>query len=461
VKRPPVSGFWFVVGAALLAGACAPARVAPPMEPVPGIDSAPPAVVAPVMDARQAIARAADSVLQDTQFRTAAWGALIVDPATGDTLYSLNPHKLVMPASNMKVITSAVALHLLGPDFRFRTTFAVLCGASRGQCSELLVSGRGDPTVSARFHTDPLTPLRAVADSLRAHGVSGFTGPIVASGDAFPGSIYGYGWEYDDLGEDYGAGIDDLVYNEGLEAVEMLTASGLAVESIKPARDPRQAYLKALSVALRQRDIAHDGIVPSDSGRVASPLAPAETLFVMQSPPLSEILGAMLRPSQNQIAEILLRTIGLERTGVGRPDSGARVVRSQLLEWGADSMEFSIRDGSGLSRHDYVTPATMVRVLSVMLQHPDGRVFREALPVVGVSGTVQSWLRGTSAERNAHGKTGTLTAVRAFSGYVTTAGGATLVYSFIANNYLVPTSAVTAAIQHMVRAMAESPLTSR
>lgn len=462
MKRRSVLGLWFLVGAALAGGACAPAtRVPPPGPPTPVVDSAPPVVVAPGLDARQVIARAADSALHDPRFRTAAWGALIVDPATGDTLYSLNPRKLVMPASNMKVITGAVALHLLGPDFRFRTTFAVRCGASRGQCSELLVSGRGDPTVSARFHADPLTPLRAVADSLRAHGVTRINGPIIASGDAFPGSIYGYGWEYDDLGEDYGAGIDDLVYNEGLEAVEMLTSSGPAVESIKPAQDPRQAYLKALSVALRQRGITHDGIVVSDSGRAASLLAPAETLFVMQSPPLSEILGAMLKPSQNQIAEIILRTIALEQTGIGRPDSGARVVRRQLLEWGADSMEFSIRDGSGLSRHNYVTPATMVRVLSVMLQHPHGRVFREALPVVGVSGTVQNWLRGTSAERNAHGKTGTLGAVRAFSGYVATAGGATLVYSFIANNYLVPTSAVTAAIQHMVRTMAESPLQPR
>ncbi|MEX2325705.1 MAG: D-alanyl-D-alanine carboxypeptidase/D-alanyl-D-alanine-endopeptidase, partial [Gemmatimonadaceae bacterium] len=303
--------------------------------------------------------------------------------------------------------------------------------------------------------------LRAVADSLRARGITSFSGPIVASGDAFPGSIYGYGWEYDDLGEGYGAGIDDLVFNEGLEAIEMLTESGPQVESIKPATDPRRAYLKALSVALRQGGIAHDGILASDSGRVDSLLAPAETLFVLQSPPLSEILGAMLQPSQNQIAEIILRTIGLELTGVGRPDSGAAVVRRQLLEWGVDSMEFRVRDGSGLSRQNYVTPATMVRVLSVMQQHPYGTIFHEALPVVGVSGTVRTWLRGTVAERNAHGKTGTLASVRAFSGYVRTVGGSTLIYSFIANNYLVPTSAVTAAIQTMVRLLAESPLPAR
>ncbi len=456
-RRRFAAGTRLLAGAVLL-GACAPAtRVAPPAGALPPVDSA----ARPAVDPRAEIVRTADSVFHDPAFRTAMWGALIIDPATGDTLYSLNPRKLVMPASNMKVLTSSVALHLLGPDFRFRTTFAARCPPARGRCTELLVAGRGDPTVSARFHPDPLMPLRAVADSLRAHGIISFSGPIVASGDAFPGSIYGYGWEYDDLGEDYGAGIDDLVFNEGLEAIEMLTDSGPMVESVRPAPDPRQAYLKALSIALRQRGIAHGGILPSDSGRADSLLAPAETLFVLQSPPLSEILGAMLQPSQNQIAEILLRTIGLEVTGVGRPDSGAAVVRRQLLEWGVDSMEFRVRDGSGLSRHDYVTPATMVRVLSIMLQHPHGAVFRGALPVVGVNGTVRSWLRGTAAERNAHGKTGTLSSVRAFSGYVRTAGGSTLIYSFIANNYLVSTSTVTAAIQTMVRLLAESPLPAR
>ena len=450
-----------LVSSALGAGACAPAARLP--QPITAVetsaDTAAARMTEPPVDTRRAIARTADSLFHDPKFRTAAWGALIVDPATSDTLYSLNPRKLVVPASNMKVLTGAVALHLLGPDFRFRTTFSARCTAGRAECSELLVSGRGDPTVSARFHPDPLTPLRAVADSLLARGITRLAGPLVASGDAFPGSIFGFGWEFDDLGEDYGAGIDDLVFNEGLEAVELLTASGSAIESIKPAGDPRQAYLKALSVALRQRGIAHEGIVASDSGRVAA--APAETLFVMQSPPLSEILGAMLKPSQNQIAEIILRTIGLERTGVGRADSGVAVVRRQLLEWGADSMEFRVRDGSGLSRHNYVTPATMVRVLSVMQRHPHAAVFYEALPAVGVSGTVENWLRGTSAEGNAHGKTGTLSSVRAFSGYVRTAGGSTLIYSFIANNYLVPTSAVTAAIQTMVRLMAESPLPAR
>src|SRR5687767_14102886 len=152
-----VFGLWLLVYGTVLLSACAPAvRVTGPAPTAgitrPVVDSAPPMIVAPEVSARLAIARTADSVFHDPKFRTAAWGALIVDPATADTLYALNARKLVMPASNMKVITGAVALHLLGPDFRFRTTYAARCAAGRERCTELLVTGRGDPTVSARFH---------------------------------------------------------------------------------------------------------------------------------------------------------------------------------------------------------------------------------------------------------------------------------------------------------------------
>lgn len=435
------------------AAGCAPAARAPTvLPPIPrSVTAAAPAAPTPEF-ARTAFISAVDSLLAQPEFRTTTWGALIVDVDRGDTIYSHNAHKVLVPASNQKILTGAVALAQLGPDYRFRTTFAARCSADRSSCSELVVIGRGDPTVSARFHSDPLIPLRAVADSLLARGISGFTGPVVAAGDAFPGAIHGFGWEWDDLTEDYGAGIDELMFNEGLEAIEVQTPSGLTVLSENPAADPSSAYLRALSVALRQRGIQHRGTLRTDTAASSSPL---DTLFVLHSPPLRDILGPFLKPSQNQLGEILLRAIALERTGIGRADSGAAVMTRQLREWGVDSMGFEIADGSGLSRHNFVSPATIVRVLSVMRGHPDNDVFYNALPAVGVDGTVRAWLPGTTAAGNAHGKTGTLGAVRAFSGYVRTATGATLIYSFLCNNYLVPTSKVTAAIQEIVRRMAD------
>ena len=161
-------------------------------------------------------------------------------------------------------------------------------------------------------------------------------------------------------------------------------------------------------------------------------------LATRQSPPLATILPAFQKPSQNQLGEILLKTIGLERTGVGRSDSGAAVVRRQLAEWGVDSSGAALRDGSGLSRHNYITPEALVRVLDVMRTRPDFDLFFAALPVGGVDGTIRERLRGTPAMANVRAKTGTLDKVRALSGYVTAADGRLLLFSVLVNNQTVP-----------------------
>ncbi|MBK6304867.1 MAG: D-alanyl-D-alanine carboxypeptidase/D-alanyl-D-alanine-endopeptidase [Gemmatimonadetes bacterium] len=162
-------------------------------------------------------------------------------------------------------------------------------------------------------------------------------------------------------------------------------------------------------------------------------------LFSLMSPPLSQVLSYFEKPSQNQIGEILLRTLGRARANVGSADSGARVVRDQLLAWGAARDGFIVRDGSGLSRHDVITPETIVRVLDAMRRSPHFRLFYDALPVGGVDGTIANRMKGTPAQGNVHAKTGTLDMVRSLSGYVTTADGRLLLFSVLANHFTVPT----------------------
>jgi len=95
-----------------------------------------------------------------------------------------------------------------------------------------------------------------------------------------------------------------------------------------------------------------------------------------------------------------------------------------------------------LSRHDYVTPETIVRVLDAMRKHAEFRTFYDALPIAGVDGTISSRMRDTPAQGNVHAKTGTVDKARSLSGYVTTADGRVLLFSFLCNNFTVPTSAV-------------------
>jgi len=395
-----------------------------------------------------------DSLTSQPEFRNAQWGVLIVNPRTGDTLYSKNAGKLFMPASNMKIITSAAALTLLGPDYRYRTTF-LTDGQVRDSLLDgnLLVIGRGDPTVSDRMRGTATTVMDALADSLRAHRIRQISGSLARVGNAFPDSIYGYGWEWDDLGEYYGAGVDELIFNEGMAPTKLRPLPDTARDSLYsgPAKNPAKAYLDAFHDALVRKSIRMDGAVRDSI--LPTPFK-MDTLFVLVSPPLREILPALMKQSQNQIAEILLRTIGLERGGLGTADSARKIVGQQLLAWGVQPDGFVIRDGSGLSDQDLLTPETIVRVLDRIQRDTAFATYYNAMPIAGIDGTIDTRMKGTPAEGNVHAKTGTLAKARSLSGYVTSADGERLIFSILANNTTTPGSAVTHVADEIAASLA-------
>ena len=489
----------FVIGTLMfLSSACVPAARASLDTPAPVT--------------KRALQRSIDSLVQQPEFRNAHFGILIVDPVRGDTLYSWNAGKLFMPASNMKLVTGAVALATLGPDFRFATTF--LARGTRADSvlrGDLVVQGSGDPTISEGMREgNAMTPLLAIADSLAARGIRRITGQLVPGRDVFSDSPYGFGWSWDDFDYEYSAGVDELFLNEGFARIVVRAGAkpgdppttqtfpmsaypplridaktvektdsvrrrltwetqGLgplvAIGGIIPVgdsgvvnvsyRDQRAAFLTALGEALKSRGITVMG------GAVADTLLPADTLFSVTSPTLAEILPRFEKPSQNQIGEILLKTMGLVVTGVGTADSGRRVVERQLAAWGADTAQFVIRDGSGLSRHNYLSPATLIRVLDAMRQSPHYLTFYNSLPIAGVDGTIERRMRGTPAEGNVRAKTGTIDKARSLSGYVTTADGELLLFSILCNNYTVPTSWPTRVQDSIAADLASLRLRSR
>ncbi len=447
-------------------------------------------------DLRHAI----DSMVAQPKFSNAHWGILIVDPERGDTLYSRNAGKLFMPASNQKLVTGSVALTLLGPDYQFRTAYAargpVEGGVLRG---DLVVIGRGDPSMSDHMRGDVMQALRAVPDSLRAHDVRYVSGQLLRAGDAFPDAWHGFGWGWDDFDFAYSAGVDELFFNEGMFQVTLRASQregARAMTSVRPDigypslrasvttvrrpdsvrapdgtmglprlrspsasmdsatnvvtitgemypndsttidvayRDPGLAYLYAIRRALSDQALTVEGGLDPRPPRDTA--ARLDTLFVMKSPPLREILPALEKPSQNQIAEILFKTLGLEQTGIGTADSGRAVIERQLTAWGLAPTSFAVRDGSGLSRHDYIAPDAIVRLLDVMRKSPNFAVFRDALPLAGVDGTIANRMRGTAAAGNVHAKTGFVDKARSLSGYVTTANGRVLIFSLLCNNW--------------------------
>lgn len=478
--------------------ACAPAAgpPAPPPSPAPVAIASHHRAPGPLPDTRAELRQAVDSLVALPEFRNALWGVLVVDPESGDTLYSRNADKLFLPASNMKLVTTAVALTKLGADYRYVTTLAARGPLRDGVLhGDLLVYGRGDPTVSDSMSGDAMAPLRAMADSLYAAGVRHIAGRLLVGADAFPGPTLGFGWSWDDLGATYGAPVDELLFNDGFAdvrvhagpapgdsvraatapanrypilrvAVRTVSASDTAQLHAAPLRAatdtatgvvellgtlaagdsaslavplvrPDAAYLAALREALEDRGIAVDGAATDSTASV-------DTLARLESVPLARMLPAVLKPSQNQMAEMLLRTLALVQTGAGVVDSGVRVETAQLEAWGASPDGFVLRDGSGLSRYDYLSPETIVRVLDAMRTSPAFDAWYAALPVAGVDGTLETRMRGTAAFGNVHAKTGSLANVRSLSGYASTTDGHQLVFSVICNNFTAAPSQVLA-----------------
>ncbi|HEY5086602.1 MAG TPA: D-alanyl-D-alanine carboxypeptidase/D-alanyl-D-alanine-endopeptidase [Gemmatimonadaceae bacterium] len=394
-----------------------------------------------------------DSLVDNPIFRTAEWAVLVVNPERGDTIYAHNAALLMVPASNMKIITASVALTQLGPDFRFTTTFSVHGTVSNGVLNgDLVVTGRGDPTLSDHMRGSARAAMDTLADSIVAHGVRAITGHIYSGADNFPGPHIGEGWDWDDLSTADGAGVDELLFNEGMSRIVVRGPNGDSVVKSEPAADPTQDYLRELELALQARGVrtglgVGDSIVPRDG-------VPLDTMFVVRSVPLREIFPFFLKPSQNQMGEVLMRTLGLERTGVGTADSGIAVASRQLTAWGIPRDGYQLHDGSGMARADLISPETVVRILDRMRTSPDFSIFYDALPIAGVDGTIATRMRGTPAANNVHAKTGSLHWVRSLSGYLTDADGERLIFSILANKWTTPPRAVTMTADSIAAALA-------
>lgn len=463
--------------ALLLAAACAPGA---------GVAGPRPAV------SRVATTSAAlDSIFADTAMAHAHWGVLVRSLDTGETLFERQADRMFVPASNMKVVTATAVLEALGPEHRWRTavghTGRIEGGVVRG---DLVVVGSGDPTLSARYHRDVMTLFRQWADSLRRAGVTRIEGRVVGNDDVFDDLAHGAGWAWDDRDDAYSAEVSGLELNEGVVEVrveasprageaarvstwpfygdvpienEAVTVAGpsalhfgrgraegavrvwgaMSVDSppaseVVPMRNPTQHFATVLRETLNLNGIPVagaavdvDDLPAGDSGRTASPTV----FFTHVSPPLARVLPGFLKPSQNQVGEMLLKTLGRELRGAGTAAAGAQAVDSLHRAWGMPASSLVMADGSGLSRYDLLTPRLLVRLLERMAASPQAETFRAALPVMGSDGTLARRSAGTPLAGRVQAKTGTLSGVRSLSGYVTTDAGERLVFSALVNNH--------------------------
>ncbi|WP_216844103.1 D-alanyl-D-alanine carboxypeptidase/D-alanyl-D-alanine endopeptidase [Phytoactinopolyspora alkaliphila] len=463
-------------------GLLAAFNVVPSALPAENLTPADPAVADLVADL--------DGILADPRLDGAQASVVVADAETGDVLYDHNGENRLMPASNTKLLTSAAAMDVLGPEHTFGTTVETDARHSgRILAGNLYLRGTGDPTMLAEDYEN-------LAGQIADAGIQRVHGAVVADDTWFDDVRLGLGWNWDDEPFYYSAQISALTVGPDTDY-----DAGTVIVRVEPGRRagdapvvtmvPDNDYVGIVNDAVTTdagsgRSISIDRDHGSDSirisGTIATDAAPtsvwraiweptglaadvflraleergvkvrdgigygstpagARVLAAHESMPLSELLIPFMKLSNNGHAEVLVKAMGREVSGAGTWAAGLAAMRTSLQKWDVDTDTIAVVDGSGLSRRNWVPGNEFVDMLRAIQDEPWFDAWYESMPVAGVSermvgGTLRSRMVGTAAQDNVRAKTGSLTGASALSGYVTTADDDELVFAIVLNYYL-------------------------
>ena len=429
-------------------------------------------------------------MLRDSRVTRARSATIVLDAATGSTLYSRNGDQSTMPASNTKVVTALAAMDTLGPTYRFKTQ-VIRRGALTGGVvnGRLYLKGYGDPTTRRadyeslardvqragvrRVKTDLVvdagyfdanrynaTWRTSYAASYYAAEVSGLT--VAANADLDPGTVY-VKYRPGSRGNKAKVTFSPAAAGNHINLVNRTTTSARGTGST--FRASRQAGSNTITVtgrvasgrstarrlitvnrpdlyagAVFRAELAKLGITVGGQIRaLPTPTTNRTVLATDSSMPLAKLLVPFMKLSNNGHAEALTKAMGAKETGVGSWAAGLQYTRRYLSQSGASLAGVRLSDGSGLTRANKLTP----RALAMALRHAQSETwfpaFRASMPVAGnrnrmIGGTLRNRMNSTTAANNARAKTGTLTGVTALSGYVRGRGGRLYVFSMLSEH---------------------------
>jgi serine-type D-Ala-D-Ala carboxypeptidase/endopeptidase (penicillin-binding protein 4) len=319
-------------------------------------------------------------------------GVVVVDLQSGKTVYARNPDRPLAPASNEKLAVTFAALKELGPAYEFRTE-VLGEGWQDGAVwhGSIVLKGFGDPVLQS-------SDLARLANQLASAGIQRVTGHLIADESWFDNIRTAPGWKAS-------------FYMEECPPLSALVTDADVVGN-QLAVSPAISSAAKFRQALRAKGVTTGGITVGTARTGATPIA------LVDSEPLSAILTEMDHDSDNYVAELLLKDLGAEVGGAGTTTAGAAVVERVLAAAGVPLAGVRIVDGSGLSLDDRLTAGAVGSLLLQSWRDPDMRaVLWNALPLAGVSGTLQNRMLTGPAHAYVRAKTGTTDQASALSGY--------------------------------------------
>ena len=467
--------------------------------------------------AQSALQKAMHDLTADPSLRYAGVGVCVTDVASNRVIASHQASLSLIPASTLKLLSTATALAVLGPGYRFLTQLEY-DGALNGKVLEgnLYLTGYGDPTLGSpqlKGAMDMDAILAKFRDAILAKNIRTIKGYVVGDGSYFSTAANASSWAWNDLGNYYASGAWGLNFHENLYYLRFQRTAGVGATPRIAIIEPEVSGLEFINEVKQAPAGTGDnayifgapyttfrfvrGTIPAGSGYFSikgslpdppyfaayhldqylakagvqtakGPLSQLqlppdqshskkrEVLFRHYSPPLKDIIREAHYESVNLYCESLLKLLGKKQKGEGSTEAGLQFVQDFWMKKGLRFDGCFLADGSGLSSRNAVTAEFMAGFLAKV-----GRddklypIFAESLATAGRSGNLANKFRGTAAEGKLRAKSGSFERVRAYAGYATTAAGRTVAFSIIVNNYTGDGNAIRQKMERFMQALCE------
>lgn len=463
--------------------------------------------------AQQDIQSALQTFLNEQELQHATVGVFIIDAETGEELASYNPDRSLIPASSLKTISTSTALDLLGKDFRFKTELQYTGeidaqGTLRGN---VYIKGYGDPTLGSEWTEqadDMNLVLQKFTDALIKAGIKKIQGHVIGDGSFFSHSPVASSWQWEDMGNYYGAGAYGLNFRDNWywldfqqhptpdstpivmgtrPLVPFIYTENLLTSAARGTGDNAYIYGAPFRhhVTIRGTLPVGNKTVFSIKGAIPDPVlftayhlteklkqtgVPVtelprsvfltkdtlrSTIYTHYSPSLSTIITEANHESINLYCEVMLKTVGLQLVNNSDYREATEAITDYWHKKGINTEGMSLRDGSGLSAKNLITARQMANILRlVSMDKEDFPVFYESLSS-GKEGTLKGMFRGTRAFDNIRAKSGSMSGVRSYTGYARTKAGRLICFSVIANNFTCKSSVMRRKMERLMISLCE------